>query len=96
MKTILTTTLLLATTTMTACSGAFYAPYDNVGRISLQADEKGMQAFSDMMNGLINETKTPKGQKSSYYQLRERQDDTRGLPWRVKMQERFSQGGQHE
>lgn len=69
---------------LSGCAGQFFTPYDNAGRISLQADEKGMQAFSDMMIGLTNEARTPAGQKSAHYQLREEQ-----VNWKSKMQARF-------
>ena len=82
--------------TCSACAGQFFTPYDQAGRISLQADQKGMQAFADMMTGLVNEGKTPKDKKSSHYQLRERQEETNQMPWRVKMQQRFTQGGSNE
>ena len=81
---------------MSACSGQFFTPYDNAGRINLSADEKGMRAFSDLMTGLVNEGKTPKGNKSSHYQLRETQEVTNQMSWQVKMQERFAKGVQHE
>lgn len=81
---------------MSACSGQFFTPYDQAGRISLQADEKGMRAFSDLMTGLVNEGRTPKGKKSSHYQLREEQEITSRMPWQVKMQQRFSKGVSHE
>lgn len=90
---IIITSLLI---TCSACAGQFFTPYDQAGRISLQADQKGMQAFSDLMTGLVNEGKTPKGKKSSHYQLREAQETTNQLPWQVKIQERFSKGVSHE
>lgn len=79
---------------LSACTGQFFTPYDNAGRINLSADEKGMRAFSDLMTGLVNEGKAPKGTKSSHYQLREAQEVTNQLPWQVKMQERFGNGQQ--
>lgn len=81
---------------MSACSGQFFTPYDSAGRINLSADEKGMRAFSDLMTGLVNEGKTPKGNKSSHYQLREAQEVTNQMSWQVKMQERFAKGVQHD
>ena len=93
MKKLIFLSLILS---LNACSGQFFTPYDNAGRINLSADEKGMRAFSDLMTGLVNETKTPKGQKSSHYQLRERQEETNQMPWRAKMQQRFTQGGLNE
>lgn len=93
MKKLLFLSLILS---FNACSGQFFTPYDNAGRINLSADEKGMRAFSDLMTGLVNETKTPKGQKSSHYQMRSEQEVTNQLPWKVKMQERFSKEVNHE
>ena len=93
MKKLLFLSLILS---MNACSSQFFTPYDNSGRINLSADEKGMRAFSDLMTGLVNEGKTPKGNKSSHYQLREYQESTNQLSWKAKLQERFSQGGANE
>ena len=76
---------------LNACSGQFFTPYDQAGRISLQADEKGMQAFSDMLIGISNESHTPQGQKSSYYQLRENQ-----VNWKNQIKAKYSKGGENE
>jgi hypothetical protein len=81
---------------MSACSGQFFTPYDQAGRINLSADEKGMRAFSDLMTGLVNEGKNPKGNKSSHYQLREAQERTNQMSWQVKMQQRFQKEVNHE
>ncbi len=93
MKKLLFLSLILS---MNACSGQFFTPYDNSGRINLSADEKGMRAFSDLMTGLVNEGRTPKGKKSSHYQLREEQEVTTRMPWQVKIQERFQKEVNHE
>lgn len=95
-KVILGSLLILSTGLLTGCTGQFFTPYDQAGRINLSADEKGMRAFSDMMAGLVNESKTPAGTKGAHYQLREYQEATNQLPWKIKMQQRFSQGGQYE
>ena len=93
MKKLIFLSLILS---LNACAGQFFTPYDQAGRISLQADERGMRAFSDLMTGLVNETKTPKGNKSSHYQLREAQEATNQMRWQVKMQQRFSKEVNHE
>ena len=93
MKKVIFMFLLLG---LNACSGQFFTPYDNAGRINLSADEKGMRAFSDLMTGLVNETKTPKGKKSSYYQMRSEQEATNQMPWQVKMQQRFQKEVNYE
>ena len=95
-KVILGSLLILSTGLLTGCAGQFFTPYDQAGRISFQADEKGMRAFSDLMTGLVNETKTPKGQKSSHYQMRSEQEVTNQLPWQVKMQARFNKEASNE
>ena len=76
-----------------ACSSTFFTPYDQAGRINLSADEKGMRAFTDLMTGLVNETKTPKNQKSSHYQMRTEQEKTEQMTWQAKIQARYNQGG---
>ena len=93
MKKLIFLSLILS---MNACSGQFFTPYNQAGRISFQADEKGMRAFSDLMTGLVNETKTPKGKKSSHYQMRSEQEVTNQMPWQVKMQQRFQGEVNHE
>ena len=90
MKKLIFLSLILS---MNACSGQFFTPYDQAGRISFQADEKGMRAFSDLMTGLVNETKTPKNQKSSHYQMRSEQERTNQMSWQAKIQARYNQGG---
>ena len=93
MKKVIFMFLLLG---LNACSGQFFTPYDNAGRINLSADEKGMRAFTDLMTGLVNETKTPKNQKSSHYQMRSEQERTNQMSWQAKIQERFLKGVSHE
>ena len=44
------------------------------GYVSINADAEGMRALSDWQTGTINEVRTPEGQKSSYFQLREGQE----------------------
>lgn len=87
-KVIFGSLLMLSTGLLTGCAGQFFTPYDNAGRISLNADEKGLQAFSDMVIGLTNEARTPAGQKSSHYQLRQEQ-----VSWKDKFRDRFAKGG---
>ena len=82
--------LLSILVSFSACSSAFFTPYDKSGRISLNADEKGMRAFTDLMAGLVNEGRTPAGTKSSHYQLREEQERTEQMSWQAKMQARFN------
>ena len=93
MKKVIFMFLLLG---LNACSGQFFTPYDQAGRINLSADEKGMRAFTDLMTGLVNETKTPKNQKSSHYQMRSEQERTNQMSWQAKIQERFSREVSHE
>ncbi len=83
--------ILLSYMFLNACAGTIFVPYDNQGRISLNADEKGLQAFSDMMIGLTNEAKTPQGQKSSHYQFREQQ-----VSWKETLKAKFNNGGENE
>ena len=88
MKKVILLTLLFNS----ACASTFFTPYDDAGRLSLSGDEKGLQAFSDMLVGLTNEARTPAGQKGSYYQLREEQ-----VNWKAKFQTKYGQkGGQNE
>lgn len=89
MKKVIFIFLLLST----GCTSQFFTPYDKAGRISLNADEKGMRAFSDMMVGLVNEGKTPKGQKGAHYQMRTEQERTEQMSWQAKIQARYNQGG---
>lgn len=65
------TLLIVSTLTLSAC-GTLYAPNPmQEGNIAIIADAKGMQAFSDLTAGLINESKTSADIKSSYFQHRD-------------------------
>lgn len=64
---------LLATATLTGCSGVIAGNSGKEGYVLLHADEKGMRALGDWQNGMVSEVRTPKGQKSSGMQLRELQ-----------------------
>lgn len=72
-----------------ACSFSGSSFTSDSGRISLNADEKGMRAFSDMMLGVQNIAKTPNEIKPSHYTLREDQERTNALEWSAKIKERF-------
>lgn len=59
------------------------------GSILINADERGMRAFGDVLNGLVDNTKTPAGMESAHYKLRKEQTRARVLrftkpTWRKK------------
>jgi hypothetical protein len=47
---------------------------DEGGYVSINTDAAGMYALSDWQTGMVNEVRTPEGQKGSHYQLREHQE----------------------
>lgn len=65
-----TSFVILSVLILSAC-GAVYAPNPMRGHIALMADAEGMRAFSDSQIGLVNEGKTGKNIKSSYFQHRD-------------------------
>lgn len=69
-----------------ACSGVVANNIGEAeyGRVLISADAQGMAAFGDVMNGLVNNTKTPPEIESSHYQLRKEQVRTRGLRFMKK------------
>ena len=75
--------------TLAACSFSGSSFTSDSGRISLNADEKGMRAFSDMMLGVQNIAKTPNEMKPSHYTLREEQERVNALEWSSKIKEKF-------
>jgi len=89
-------TIVTLAVTLTGCSSQFFTPYDKSGRISLNADEKGMRAFTDLMAGLVNEGKTPAGQKGAHYILREEQERTEQMSWQAKIQSKYNKEASNE
>lgn len=47
------------------------------GRVLLMADERGMQAFSDALNGLVTTGKAAPNSDDAYHELRRNQEETR-------------------
>jgi hypothetical protein len=68
MKTIIGSALLIA---LTGCAGTMHVA-DNGA--TLTGSPEGLQAMFDGLNGVIENTRIPAGQKSSHWQLRENQE----------------------
>jgi len=64
----ITAVALVATT---GCAGAMHVASDGA---TLTGSPEGLQAMFDGMNGIIENTRAPAGQKSSHWQLREQQE----------------------
>ena len=74
--------VILAVGLVVSCAGCFgkgrVDPSDR-GYVNLEADEKGMQAFNDMIQGAITNGKASADQKSASWQHREVQEKERSL-----------------
>lgn len=69
MKKVIVLVVLMAG--VTGCAGAMHVASDGA---TLTGSPEGLQAMFDGLNGVIENTRTPAGQKSSHWQLRESQE----------------------
>jgi len=67
MKTILAIGLIA----LTGCAGTMHVANNGA---TLTGSPEGLQAMFDGLNGVIENTRIPAGQKSSHWQLRENQE----------------------
>ena len=85
-RTILIPCTLVVAVTATGCtslsSGNFLT--EEHGGILIAATERGMQAFSDLPNSVITNTRINPDLESPSWKLRREQNQVRGLRFRVK------------
>jgi hypothetical protein len=81
MKKVRVVMVVAIATITTGCSGVMANRWfeDDQGRILISADERGMRAFGDSVNGLMTTAKTEGGNDNAHFDLRRRQNETRQI-----------------
>lgn len=74
---------ILGLISTSACSSVTSVGNSPDGEMLLYGDSQGIQAFGDVMNGIINNTKTSPEVESSHYKLRREQVKARAVGFKV-------------
>jgi hypothetical protein len=69
-----------------ACSASLgkYAMSQESGRILIDADEKGLRAFGDLITGSITTGKASPDQNTAHHQMRRKQSEVEAVRWTSK------------
>lgn len=84
-KRIITGSAMMSLLFTNACSSTFIDRIagNESGYVNINADAQGMDAFGNILTGLVNETKTPEGQESAYWQHEKAKTNGRALQYRI-------------